>query len=189
MTDYDINPGIDSRTQPCFSLPSRVKRAIWSVVQGTVFRWSPRPMHAWRVFLLRAFGAKIGTACHVYPTARIWAPWNLIMADQSCLGDDVICYSMATITLASRSIISQGAHLCAGSHDFEDPKFPLVAKPIAIGAEAWICTEAFIHPGVTIGDGAVIGARAVVTKDQPPWMICAGHPCQPLRPRQMQAKV
>ncbi len=180
---FDVNSGVDARRQPCFSLANRTKRAFWNIVQATIFRWSPRPAHAWRVFLLRRFGATIGRECHVYPTARVWAPWNLVMDDQSCLGDDVICYSMATITLGKRAIISQGAHLCAGTHDFEDPNFPLIAKPITIGPEVWVCAEAFIHPGIAIGDGAVIGARAVVTKDMPAWQVCAGHPCKPLKPR------
>lgn len=108
------------------------------------------------------------------------------MDEESALGRGVICYSMGHIHLGRRAVVSQRAHLCAGTHDYEDPGMQLITKPITIGERVWICTEAFIGPGVTIGDGAVIGARAVVTKDMPEWMVCAGNPCRPLKRRELR---
>ncbi|MCT0200798.1 putative colanic acid biosynthesis acetyltransferase [Synechococcus sp. CS-1325] len=105
------------------------------------------------------------------------------MADYSTLGRRVIVYSMAPICLGVRAVVSQGVHLCTGSHDHQSENFQLYAQPITIGADAWICAEAFLGPGVSIGDGSVIGARAVATRDQPAWMVCAGNPCRPLKPR------
>ncbi len=140
-------------------------------------------MHGWRRGILRMFGAKVGNHVHVYSKVRIWAPWNLILDDYCGVGNDANLYSMARIHLKARCIVSQGAHLCAGTHDYEDPMFTLYALPITIGEKAWVCTEAFIGPGVEIGDGAVIGARAVATKSMPAWMVCAGNPCKPLKPR------
>jgi putative colanic acid biosynthesis acetyltransferase WcaF len=140
-------------------------------------------LHAWRRTLLRAFGARVGRSVHVYPGARIWAPWNLELGDECGVADGAILYSQGMIRLGAQSVVSQGAHLCAGTHDYEKPGFPLVTKPISVGAKSWLAAECFVHPGVTIGEGAVIGARSVVTKDMPPWTVCAGHPCRPLKPR------
>ncbi len=173
----------DPHTQPSFSLKNRLARLAWNVTYQLLFRFSPRPVHAWRSFLLRLFGAKMGRHCHVYPSVKIWAPWQLILDDYACLADGVNCYSMATVHLGRKSIVSQGSYLCTGSHDYESPNFQLYAKPIYIGNQAWICAESFICPGVTIGEGAVIGARSVVTKDIPAWMVCAGNPCKPLKQR------
>lgn len=133
------------------------------------------------------FGAKMGRGCHVYGKVRIWAPWNLVIEDEAGVGDDAILYSMTTITIGRRAVVSQGAHLCTGTHDHEDPSFRLFAKPITIGAEAWICADAFVGPGVTVGEGAVVGARSVATKDVPAWMVCAGNPCKPLKKRVMRS--
>jgi putative colanic acid biosynthesis acetyltransferase WcaF len=91
---------------------------------------------------------------------------------------------MAEITLGERAVVSQGSHLCTGTHDYNKPSFPLYAKPISIGSYAWICTEAFVGPGVEIGEGAVIGARAVVVRSQPAWMVCVGHPSRPIKKRE-----
>jgi putative colanic acid biosynthesis acetyltransferase WcaF len=173
----------DTYTGPSFSLANRLARVIWNFIQSTLFRWSPRPLHAWRVFLLRIFGAQIGKRVHIYPRVKIWAPWNLDIGEESGCADGVILYSQGPIKLGKRVVISQGAHLCTGSHDYEEPGFPLRTASISVGNHAWVAAEVFIHPGVRIGEGAVIGARSVVTKDMPDWKVCAGNPCQPFKDR------
>lgn len=180
-----MSVNIDTHTGASFSLGNRLVRAIWNLVEGTLFRWSPRPFHGWRRWLLRLFGAKVGGGVHVYPGTRIWAPWNLDLGEQCGIADRVILYCQGRITVGQRAVVSQGSHLCAGTHDYETAGFPLVTAPIVVGDEAWIAAEVFVHPGVTIGEGAVIGARSVVNKDMPAWMVCAGFPCKPLKERRM----
>ncbi|WP_266363593.1 DapH/DapD/GlmU-related protein [Tellurirhabdus rosea] len=176
-------PNQNTHTGPSFSLKNRLARLVWGVVDVTLFRLSPRPLHAWRSFLLRCFGANVGRGVHVYPGVRIWAPWNLDLQDQCGIASGVTLYSQGRITVGRLAVISQGTYLCAGTHDYNQPGFPLITRPISVGAHAWIAAEAFVHPGVTIGEGCVIGARAVVTRSMPPWMVCAGHPCVPVRGR------
>jgi putative colanic acid biosynthesis acetyltransferase WcaF len=171
---------------PSFSLGNRIARAIWGLAHLLLIRWTPRPCHAWRAFVLRTFGARLGRNCHIYAKAKIWAPWNFEAGDECGVADGAILYNQAPIRLGRRVVVSQGSHLCTGTHDYENPNFPLVAKPIVVGDQAWIAAESFVHPGVTIGEGAVIGARSVVTKDVPPWMVCSGNPCQPIKPRALK---
>jgi putative colanic acid biosynthesis acetyltransferase WcaF len=170
---------------PSFSLSNRIARLLWNIVGGLFFRYSPRPLHRWRSFVLALFGAKVGKGVHVYPRVKVWAPWNLELGDECGIADDVILYSQGKITVGSRAVVSQGAHLCAGTHDYNKEGFPLITKPITVGKNAWIATEVFIHPGIDIGEGCVIGARSVVTKDMPQWMVCSGHPCVPLKERNL----
>jgi len=173
----------DTFTGASFSLSNRVARIVWDIVYIIFFRFSPRPFHAWRSFLLRCFGAKTGKGVHVYPGVKIWAPWNLDLGDECGIGSGVTLYSQAKIIIGKRSVVSQGVNLCTGTHDYTQPGFPLVAKPITIGDHVWVAMEAFVHPGVTIANGCIIGARSVVIKDMPEWMICSGYPCKPLKPR------
>lgn len=179
----DATTGGNAHTGPSFSLSNRLGRAAWSVVYLTLFRPSPRPLHGWRRWLLRLFGARIGRGCHIYPGARIWAPWNLVCLEEVGVADGAILYNQGQITLGRRSVVSQGAHLCTGTHDYNDPGFPLITAPIVVGDHAWVAAEAFIHPGVTLGEGAVVGARSVVVKDLPAWTVCAGNPCKSIKPR------
>jgi putative colanic acid biosynthesis acetyltransferase WcaF len=125
----------------------------------------------------------VGRRVHVYPSVRIWAPWNLKLDEECGIGDHVVLYSQGEIKVGRRAVISQGSHLCAGTHDYEKPGFPLVTKPIRVGADAWLAAECMVLPGISVGEGTVIGARALVTKDMPPWTVCAGHPCRPIKPR------
>ena len=174
---------VNTHTGASFSLQNRLSRVLWGLTYQLLFRFSPRPFHEWRSFLLRLFGAKVGKGVHVYPGVKIWAPWNTEFHNECGIGSGAILYSQGKITIGERAVISQGAYLCAGTHDYTKAGFPLVTAPIYVGKEVWIAAEAFVHPGVTIGEGAVVGARSVVIKDLPAWMVCAGNPAKPLKER------
>ncbi|HWV74260.1 MAG TPA: WcaF family extracellular polysaccharide biosynthesis acetyltransferase [Pseudosphingobacterium sp.] len=175
----------DTYTGASFSIQNRLKRLFWDMCYFLFFRFSPRPLHAYRAFILRCFGAKVGKGVHVYPKVKIWAPWNLVLKDECGIANGVELYSQGLITVGVRAIISQGSYICTGTHDYTKAGHPLYTLPITIQEKAWVAADCFVHPGVTIGEGAVIGARSVVTKDMPNWMVCAGHPCKPLKERNM----
>lgn len=178
-----IHPATPEQDSP-HPLSNRLARAAWGVVYTLLFRPSPRFMHAWRRSLLRLFGAKLHPTARVYSSARIWAPWNLRMAEHSCVGDFTDIYSVAPVTLGPRSTVSHYSFLCAASHDFENPSQPLTVAPITIGENVWLAADVFVAPGVTIPDGVVVGARSsVFTSDLPAWHLCAGSPARPVRPR------
>ncbi|MDD1532489.1 MULTISPECIES: putative colanic acid biosynthesis acetyltransferase [unclassified Bradyrhizobium] len=166
-----------------FTLKNRFERLIWSIVWNGFGIWTPVPFHAWRRVLVRTFGGKIAPTAKIYPGVRIWHPRNLELQPFSCLGRGVNCYSMDRIILEPYSLVSQGAHLCCGSHDVDDPDFQLFAATIRIERNAWVAAEAFVGPGVVVGEGAVLGARAVTVKSLLPWTIYAGNPARPLRER------
>jgi putative colanic acid biosynthesis acetyltransferase WcaF len=168
-----------------FSMAHRLKRLAFQFTWSLLCRWTPVAAHSWRRTILRCFGARISPTAKVYPSVRIWYPQNLEMASYSCLAPEVNCYSMAPITLDAYALVSQGAYLCAGTHDVDDRHFQLVVKPIVIKANAWVAAEAFVGPGVTIGQGAVLGARAVAFRDLEPDTIYIGNPAKPLRKRKV----
>ena len=170
------------------SLRNKVGRAIWTVVWLLLFRPTPRSLHAWRCLLLRIFGAKLGKTVHPYPSARIWAPWNLEMGDHSCLSEQVDCYCVDKICIGANATVSQYSFLCTASHDYTDPCMPLVTAPITIGERAWVTADVFVAPGVTIGEGAVITARSSVFFDVEPWIVAAGNPAVPVKKRVLKAK-
>lgn len=169
-----------------FSCSNRLYRLSWSVVWLLCASWTPVPFHGWRRVLLRIFGARIASTAGVYPSARIWSPANLKMGEFAFIGPRVQVYSMAMITFAPYSLASQGAHLCTGTHDVEDVNFQLQAWPISIGFRAWIAAEAFVGPGVRVGEGAVLGARSCAFRDLNPWTVYVGNPARPLKERRVR---
>ena len=164
--------------RPRPSLRDKAARVLWLMTWAVLFRPSPVPLFGWRRFLLRIFGAEIGPAAHPYSSARIWAPWNLVMEAGSCLGPGVDCYSVDRITLGANAMVSQRAFICTASHDHRSPGFPLTTAPVSIGENAWIAAEAYIAPGVTVGAGAVVGARAVAVHDVPAGAVVVGNPAR-----------
>lgn len=159
-------------------LSDRLRRISWQLFWLLFFRMSPVPLHAWRCFVLRLWGAKVGSGVHPYPSARIWAPWNLTMEDGSCLGAQSDCYNVAPVTLGRNCVVSQKAYLCTASHDIRDAGFPLTGAPITVGEGAWVAAAAFIGPGVSIGACAVVAACAVVSRAVEPFAIVAGNPAE-----------
>lgn len=167
----------DPFTGPSFSLGNRLKRALWGIVWLVFFFPSPRPFHLWRTLLLRLFGAKLGKNVHVYPNVKVWAPWLLTIGNRVGIADGVTLYNMAPIDIGENSVVSQGAYLCGGSHDIDSENFQLIAKPIILDKNVWVCAEAFIGPGVSVAEGSVLAARAVVVKSiTEPWTVWAGNP-------------
>jgi putative colanic acid biosynthesis acetyltransferase WcaF len=160
-----------------------VARAAWGVIWLALFRTSPRPFRAWRRFLLRCFGARIGRHVTVYPGVRVWAPWNLRILDHCWIGDEVDCYNVAEVRIGPNAVVSQRAFICTASHDYEDPAFATIAAPVVVERGAWVAAEAFLAPGVTVGESAVVGARACVYRDVERWTVVGGNPARVIKRR------
>ena len=166
----------DPYLRPAFSFRDRLRRLNWNICWFFLYRTSPRPLHSWRSFLLRCFGAKMGANCHFYPRSKVWAPWNLICADQVTAADGVEIYNPAPVTLGSHAILSQDAYLCGATHDYDDQAFPLIAYAMSLGAYCWVCARASVAPGVNLGEGAVLGLGSVATRSLDAWTVYAGVP-------------
>lgn len=159
-------------------------RLIWGIVWPLGTWFLPRSMGSgWKRTLLRMFGAKIHPTAVVYSSAKVYYPANLVMEEYACLASGVDCYNVAPIHIGAQSTISQGSYLCTASHDITDPKNRLITKPIVIEAQAWVAADAFVGMGVTIGEGAVVGARSAVFKDVEPWTVVGGNPAKFIKKR------
>lgn len=186
VTDSDSKPYLGQGNTTPYSRSEIARRWLWAVVQSTLFRWSPRGLHRFRIHLLRLFGANIPSDGHVriYPSVTIIHPWKLTCEARVMIGPGVNIYNLAPVSIGHGTQLSQYVHLCSGTHDYRRWSMPLVFGPIHLGPNVWLAADVFVGPGVTIGELAVIGARSVVIKDQPARMVCAGHPCRPLHARQ-----
>lgn len=160
---------------PSFALRHRLLRLIWTVVWVALARWTPRPFRRWRVFLLNLFGAEVHATAQVYGSAEIWYPPNLKVGAFSTIGPYVNCYSMARVVLGDHVVISQGAFLCTGTHDIHRSSFQILAKPIHIEDDVWVCAEAFVGPGVRLRAGAVLAARAATFSSLDSWSVYKGN--------------
>ncbi|MFM1866671.1 MAG: hypothetical protein RL591_79 [Planctomycetota bacterium] len=177
-----------SRRISPYSTTEKIKRLLWGGVQATLFRASFHNWYGFRRMLLRTFGAQLAATANVRRTVIIECPWNLSIGAESSVGDRAILYCLGRVEIGSRTTVSQGAHLCAGTHDHRRASMPLVRATISIGDDVWIAADAFVGPGVTVGAGAILGARAVAMRDLAPWQIYAGNPAVPVRERVFDAQ-
>ena len=172
----------DDRHRSPWGRRAKVGRVLWAIVAATLFRPSPRPCYRWRNWLLRRFGARVHPSARIRPSVAIEIPWHLTVGADSSVGDHAVLYCLAPVTLGDRETVSQYAHLCAGTHDHTDPTFPLLTPPVVVEDGAWVATDAFVGPGVTVG------ARATVVKDVPPDEVWAGNPARFIKPRGMSVE-
>ena len=157
---------------------SAVKEAAWVLVRTVFFeQW---PFKAYRVkrFLLRLFGAKVGSGVVVKPGVMITFPWKLELGNNVWLGEDCWLLNLATITIADNVCISQRAMLCTGNHNYNSPSFDLKVSPIAVERGAWIAANAFVGPGVTVGSHAVLCAGSVTSGNLDAHSVYSGIPAQ-----------
>lgn len=168
-----------------WTFKEKAARAIWMLVGKPIFRLSFHNWYGFRAWLLRLFGARIGRSVRIRPTADVEIPWNLRLGDGVSVGDHAVLYSLGTITIGERTIISQYAHLCAGTHDHTDRRFPLIRDPIEIGPDAWISADSYVGPNVRIGRLSVLGARSSAYKDLEPQTVYVGNPARPLKKREL----
>jgi putative colanic acid biosynthesis acetyltransferase WcaF len=177
-----------SRRRSPYSLREKLARLAWGCVQSTLFRCSFHNWYGFRRTVLRAFGATVHDTANVRRTVLIECPWNLAIGAESSVGDRAILYCLGPVTIGARVTISQGAHLCAGSHDSRKAAMPLVRPPIDIEDDAWIAADAFVGPRVRVREGAILGARGVALADLEPWSIYLGNPAVRVRAREFERR-
>jgi putative colanic acid biosynthesis acetyltransferase WcaF len=160
-----------------------VRRFTWIMIWFGLCRWTPNPMHSWRAFILKCFGAKIGKNNFIYPSCMIWAPWFLETDDVVTIGPNVEIYNPEKIRLGHHSIISQGAYLCGATHDYNSESFTYLKKEIILGPYSWVCAKSIVLPGVCCHEGSVLGAGSVTSRDLEPWKVYAGNPAKLVKDR------
>lgn len=177
-----------SKYKNALSRKNQLVRLIWGLVWNFCIRPLPKSAGlSWKRFLLRMFGAKLASTAVIHSSAKIFYPANLIMEENTCLASGVDCYNVNLVHIGANSTISQKAYLCTASHDISNPLNPLITAPIMIKDQAWVAADAFVGMGVTIGQGAVVGARAAVFKDVEPWTVVGGNPARVLKKREIHS--
>lgn len=182
LSTHDINNS-DAYLRPSFSLTDKIRRLGWNITWILLCRWTPKPLHRWRVNVLRVFGAKLGQNNLIYPNCKIWAPWLLETEDVVTIGPGVEIYNPGGVYLGHHSILSQDSFLCGATHDFNSIDFTYIKKKIVVESYAWICAKATVLPGVCCGQGSVLGAASVTSKNLLPWSVYAGNPATFIKKR------
>jgi putative colanic acid biosynthesis acetyltransferase WcaF len=194
--DESCSPSGEGDARPSFyasdyrnrhTLGNKLAREAWGWIWLLLGRTSPVPCFAWRRWLLRLFGARLAGTAKVYPTTRVWAPWNLSMEHGACLGPEVYCYNVAPVAVGVDATASFRSFLCTASHDIRHPDRPLVVGPIRLERGAFVFADAFVGMNVVIHEGAVVAARAVVVRSVAAYEIVAGNPARVVSSRDIDA--
>lgn len=169
-----------------WSISKRIKMIVWEYVWMLLCSWTPKPANSWRLLWLKLFGCTIYGKPFVHQRARIQIPWNLILHDRACLGDRTNAYTLGVIEIFEYATVGQEAYLCTGTHAFNKQSMNLITTKITIGKNVFIGARAFIMPGITIADNAIIGAGSLVTRNVESNAIMAGNPAKHIKFRTIE---
>lgn len=161
-------------------------RTIWYFVNTLFFQNSLFPFNRPKILLLKLFGAKVGIEVILKPGINVKYPWYLEIGDNSWIGENAWVDNLSYVKIGRNVCISQGAYLCTGNHDWSDPAFGLVVKPIIVEDGAWIGARASVLPGVNIATHSIITAGSVVSKNTEPFMIYTGNPAVKINERKIR---
>ena len=153
-----------------------VVRTVWHLMNA-LFLINPLNLSSGlKVIVLRLFGASIGEGVVIKPGVNVKYPWRLTIGDHTWIGENAWLDSLDHIRIGSHCCISQGVYFCTGNHDWTDPAFGLVIKPIVIEDGSWVGARATVLPGVTVASHSIVTAGTVMAKDTEANMIYAGNP-------------
>lgn len=174
----------DAYTSP-WPKKDAIKIRIWELTWTIFVQWLPKFTYPWYLLLLKMFGCKMTGKPFVAPNCRIYAPWLLELEDRACLGIRSEVYNLGPVKIGARSTVAQYGYLCNGTHDFSSERLPLLVGEMAIEEDVFIGAKAIVLPGLTIKQGTIIGAGAVLTKDTEPQGIYVGNPAKYIKKRTM----
>lgn len=160
-----------------------IKRVLWHYINGLVFKTGIFPFYGIKIFLLRLFGAKIGSKVEIKPCVNIKYPWLLTIGNEVWIGENVWIDNLEMISIGSNVCISQGAVLLTGSHDYKKTSFNLITGGMIIEDGVWIGAKAIINYGITIASHAVLTSGSVATKNLEAYSIYQGNPAVKIRER------
>ena len=161
---------------------SVLKKTCWYVLHA-IFIHSAFPFSSFKVFLLRLFGASIGTSVTIKPNVTIKYPWHLTIGNHVWIGEQVWIDNLSRVTIKNNCCVSQGAMLLCGNHDYSKTSFDLIVKDITLEEGVWIGAKSIVCPGVSIGSHSVLTVNSVATSNLEPWGIYQGNPAIKIKER------
>lgn len=166
-----------------------LKSKIYFVLYWITAAWLPISQRADFARKFRVFWAKKIIVCgkNVNIEQNAYFTPGVTLGDNSGIGID--CEVYGPVTIGNDVMMGPEVVIYTSGHNFDRTDIPMMeqgftnAESVTIGNDVWIGRRVMIMPGVTIGDGCIIGAGAVVTKDIPPYSVAGGVPARVLKKR------
>ena len=154
---------------------------FWWIISNIIFVNAFTPSSL-RPTILRIFGATVGTGVSIRRGVRVHFPWNLEIGDDCWIGEEVWFINHEKVTIGSDVCISQRSIICSGGHDYRSASLEYAHKPLIIKDGAWVCLDAKVLPGVTIGECSVVSAGEIARKSLPDYSMLVGGQVRPIDP-------
>jgi len=163
-----------------------LKRVLWFITNALFFQCPLSTLSAFKCFLLRMFGAKVGKGVVIKPSVNIKYPWRLKIGEHVWIGEKAWIDNLDEVVIGSHCCISQGAMLLCGNHNYRKKTFDLMTGRIILEDGVWIGAFSIVSPGITCGTHSVLAVNSVASIDMEPYYIYRGNPAIKTRERKIQ---
>jgi len=160
-----------------------IKRMLWIGINTIFFNNGFALLNGVKIFLLRGFGAKIGSGVVIKPSVNIKYPWFLQVGNNVWIGENVWIDNLSNVTIGDNVCLSQGVMLLTGNHNYTKSTFDLMIGQIILEDGVWLGAKSVVCPGVTCKSHSVLTVNSVATKDLEPYFIYKGNPSEKLKQR------
>lgn len=164
-----------------------LRRVLWYFTNALLFLNPLFPFRSPKPAILRLFGAKVGKGVVIHPGVNIKFPWKLSIGDHVWIGQRAWLDNIDQLSIASNVVISQGAMIIQGSHDYKKVDYPTLHKPVVLEEGSWVGAGAIVTLGVTLKSHAVLAAGSMASKDLEAYTVYQGNPAVPVRERVMES--
>ena len=158
---------------------------FWYITNVLFFINPLNPISSLKVFLLKLFGAKIGKDVVVKPGVNIKYPWKLTVGNYVWIGENVWIDNLDKVEIANNAVLSQGAILLCGNHNFKKPSFDLITKPITVEEGVWIGAKSIVTGGVICKSHSVLAVNSVASANLEEYTIYRGNPAEKVKIREI----
>jgi putative colanic acid biosynthesis acetyltransferase WcaF len=160
-----------------------VRKLLWYYVSILIFQGGVFPISKLKVFILRLFGAKIGSNVNIKPQVYVKFPWRLQVGNNVWIGEKVWIANEANVTIGNNVCLSHECLILSGGHNYSKVTFDVYANPIIIEDGAWLGAQSSIGGGIIIGSHAVLAMKSVANSNLEPYSVYRGNPAIKIRER------
>ena len=164
----------------------KFKQILWYITNVLFFINPLNPISALKVFLLKLFGSKVGKGVVMKPGVNIKYPWKLSIGDFSWIGENVWIDNLDEVVIGNNAVLSQGALLLCGNHNFKKPSFDLITKPIILEDGVWIGAKSMVTGGVVCKSHSVLAVNSVASNNLEEYSIYRGNPAEKIKSREIE---
>ena len=181
-----MNTNLSQFDNSWYKPESKIKIIIWFFFNAFYLQNKYNPSSGLKKFVLRLFGAKIGSGVVLKPSISVKYPWKLGIGNNVWIGENVWIDNLDEVKIGDNVCLSQGSMLLCGNHNYKKTSFDLLVGPIILEDGVWIGAKSIVTQNVTCHSHSILAVQSVASSNLDSYSIYKGNPAVKVRDRKIE---